>query len=111
MLLVFLTAAWAGGSDVKLSGTLEVISGATAVWQIPPSPVGVLFLAHGCNHRATDFFPKTTSCSSCIGLPEEVRISKDALAAHLAVIAISSVDEDSRCWSIHEDGEVHVSSH
>ena len=44
------------------------------VYQIPTSsakPKGVVFLAHGCQHSSTDFWPKSDTCSSCIGLPVE----------------------------------------
>ena len=136
--------AWATSESVALAGTLETIAGAAAVYQLPASkPRGVLFLAHGCNHRATDFWPQSSTCGSCVGLPEEVRITQDALdagdadslsiqtragrplhclcslaavpsrqppvaavprLAGLAVVAISSSDEFSRCWHFDADG-------
>ena len=103
--------AWAGRPEVKLAGTLEEMNGATTVWQLPSNaPLGILFLAHGCNHRAIDFWPRSAGCTSCVGLPEEVRITQDALNAGLAVIAISSQDDMSRCWSIHDDGPIVVAA-
>ena len=99
------SAAWASSEEVVLAGTLETLAGATTVWQLPTSRArGVLFLAHGCNHRATDFWPQSAACTSCVGLPEEVRITQDALNAGLAVIAVNSADDMSRCWSIGDDG-------
>jgi len=56
-----------------------------------------VFLAHGCSHRASDFWPRHTSCPRCVGLPEEVYITKVALSMGLAPIAVSS--HFSQCWS------------
>eukprot|EP00798_Chlamydomonas_sp_ICE-L_P003267 gene3267-13291_t len=69
------------------------------VWQKPAKPVGVLFLAHGCSHGATDFWYMSDSCPTCIGLPVEVQIREIALSMGFAVVAISSQErEHSRCW-------------
>ena len=94
------------GAPAALHGTREEILGTEAVWQTPPGTAkGLLFLAHGCNHGAIDFWPQSAACTQCIGLPEEVRITKETLRAGWAVIAISSADRDgSRCWSIESDG-------
>jgi len=67
------------------------------VWQIPENCKGVVLLAHGCSHRATDFWPFSTACQRCIGLPEEVYIVKVALSMGLAPVAVSS--HFKRCWS------------
>ena len=93
-------------AQAALHGTREEILGTEAVWQTPPGTAkGLLFLAHGCNHGAIDFWPQSAACTQCIGLPEEVRITKETLRAGWAVIAISSADRDgSRCWSIESDG-------
>ena len=93
-------------APAALHGTREEILGTEAVWQTPPGTAkGLLFLAHGCNHGAIDFWPQSAACTQCIGLPEEVRITKETLRAGWAVIAISSADRDgSRCWSIESDG-------
>eukprot|EP00966_Prymnesium_polylepis_P233576 5402287-Prymnesium_polylepis.1 len=57
-------SAWAAAtSEVTLAGTLETLAGATAVHQVPHRPHGVLFLAHGCNHRSIDFWPRSPSCT------------------------------------------------
>lgn len=95
-----------------LSGTLEVVSGVETVWQRPDvAPRGLLFLAHGCQHSATDFWPQSPKCTQCIGLPEEVRITRFALHAGWAVVAMSSTDRTfSRCWSFEEDGPVVASA-
>ena len=79
--------------------------GAEAMWQIPRNAKQILFVAHGCQHSATDFWAPTAQCPQCLGLPEEVRITKQALEEGFAVIAISSNDRDfSRCWNFDVDG-------
>eukprot|EP00978_Attheya_sp_CCMP212_P004397 scaffold9605_cov45-Attheya_sp.AAC.5 len=79
------------------------------LWQLPPKEVkGILFLAHGCHHSMTDWWPKSDeTCPECIGLPEEVAIVKIALQElHLVVVTISSLDRtQSRCWS-QKDGPI-----
>lgn len=45
----------------------QVINNTEVVWQAPMSPKGVLFIAHGCNHGAVDFWPKHDDCPKCIG--------------------------------------------
>ena len=78
-----------------------------AMWELPASgaPKAILFLAHGCSHSATDFWFPSSVCTTCLGLPEEVRIVKAALAAQYAVLAVSSSDRElSRCWSFEVDG-------
>jgi len=79
---------------------------AEAMWEIPAKPHSVLFVAHGCNHAATDFWFPTRDCPHCLGLPEEVSITKSALAAGYAVVAVSSNDRYSRCWSFEVDGPI-----
>ena len=64
-------------------------------WQTPPDPVGLLFVAHGCGHAATDFFPRSDRCPTCAGLPEESRLVAKALKRRLAVAAVSS---RGGCW-------------
>ncbi len=59
----------------------------------------------GCSHSGTDFFPAGPACAACTGLPEEVRLTRAALAARLLVLAPSSADRDrARCWWPHTDG-------
>ncbi|KAG1674120.1 hypothetical protein FOA52_015750 [Chlamydomonas sp. UWO 241] len=79
----------------------ELIAGAEVVWEKPSNPKGVLFVAHGCNHGAVDFWHSSRDCPSCTGLPEEMNITRAALSRGYAVVAISSQDRtDSRCWSL-----------
>jgi hypothetical protein len=78
------------------------------VWQPPDGgvpPVGVLLLAHGCAHGAVDFWDASPACATCIGLPEEKRVVRAALAAKLLVVAASSNDRArARCWWPDVDG-------
>ena len=64
------------------------------------APTSILFLAHGCNHRMTDWWlPKSTdddACPDCLGLPEERAIVQAALDRHFLVVALSSLH---KCWS------------
>lgn len=82
------------GTYAKLRpGDIEV------VYQIPPHVKGVLFLAHGCSHQATDWWPKSPSCPHCFGLPIETNITREALyQRHYAVLAVSSEDRGHKCW-------------
>lgn len=82
----------------------HLAGGVEAMWQVPESPVAILFLAHGCSHSATDFWPPTPKAPKALGLPEEVRLVRAALSVRLAVIAISSSDRDVRCWDFESDG-------
>ena len=77
-----------------LSPTYEIIDGTEVVWQKPMGgqPSNVIFLAHGCQHSAIDWWPKSDSCQACIGLPEEVRIVRAALKRNYLVVAMSSED-------------------
>lgn len=52
----------------------------TPCWQVPPSPRGTLFVAHGCTHAAHDWWPPSPACPHCLGLPEEVAQTQQALA-------------------------------
>lgn len=92
------THATAGGAAGPM---YEMNKGVESMWQIPEGAHAILFVAHGCQHSATDFWDATASCPSCLGLPEERRITKMALAAGYAVVAVSSQDRDSRCWHHH----------
>lgn len=84
------------------AGALESIAGVEAVYELPSgAPRGLVFLAHGCSHSALDFWPLSTSCEACIGLPEEVRIVRAIVAAGWGAIALSS---EATCWSFGEDG-------
>ena len=65
---------------------------------MPPNPKGVLFVAHGCNHQAGDFWPASPRCLDCLGLPEEGVVRAAALKRGYAVVAVSSYNRTSKCW-------------
>lgn len=92
---------WNGfDSLVRLDPTVEFWNGTDLIWQIPDSPKAILFLAHGCNGRAANFWDKSPNCPNCVGLPEERLIVLHALARKFAVLAISSKGV---CWSLGEE--------
>lgn len=84
-------------SGVQLDPTVEILNRTEVIWQIPDSPKSVLFLAHGCNGRAANFWDKSPNCDHCVGLPEERLIVLEALARRFAVVAVSS---KGKCWSL-----------
>ncbi|XP_062151933.1 uncharacterized protein LOC133860322 [Alnus glutinosa] len=87
-------------SLVQFHPTIEVKNGTEIIWQIPDTPKAVIFLAHGCNGRAVNFWDRSSTCSNCIGLPEERLLVLHALARKFAVLTISSVG---RCWTFVEE--------
>ncbi|CAA2973904.1 uncharacterized protein LOC111396345 [Olea europaea subsp. europaea] len=90
-------------SLVRLDPNVEFRNGTDFIWQIPDSPKAVLFLAHGCNGRAANFWDKSPKCSNCVGLPEERLIVLHALARNFAVLTISS---NGRCWSLRTERRI-----
>jgi len=78
----------------------EEAEGIEYFWQAPwKRPKGILFLAHGCAHSATDFWMPG-------GLPEEVKIVETALHVfQLAVVAVSSSNRRSKCWNTQVDAK------
>ncbi|XP_004243232.1 uncharacterized protein [Solanum lycopersicum] len=86
--------------SVKLDPTVEFRNETDLIWQIPDSPKAILFLAHGCNGKAANFWDRSPKCPNCVGLPEERLIVLNALARRFAVLAVSSAG---RCWSIEEE--------
>eukprot|EP00271_Cylindrocystis_brebissonii_P015516 TRINITY_DN38427_c0_g1_i1.p1 TRINITY_DN38427_c0_g1~~TRINITY_DN38427_c0_g1_i1.p1 ORF type:complete len:499 (+),score=39.80 TRINITY_DN38427_c0_g1_i1:719-2215(+) len=80
-----------------LNPTVGVIEGSEAVWQIPDEPKAALFLAHGCNHKATHFWDPHEKCPQCVGLPEDRALVIGALQRGYAVLALSS---SANCWSV-----------
>ncbi|PSC67478.1 aci-reductone dioxygenase [Micractinium conductrix] len=77
----------------------RVIDDLETLWQVPSSPKGLLFVAHGCSHSGSDFWPPSAdACPHCLGLPEELVVRRAALRRGYAVIAITSFDRDTMCW-------------
>ncbi len=60
-------------------------------WQlaVPEAERGLVLLFHGCSHGASDW----------LHLPEERAIVSKLLGSGYSVLAFSSVDRQSRCWS------------
>lgn len=87
-------------SSVKLDPTVEFRNGTDLIWQIPDSPKAILFLAHGCNGKAANFWDRSPKCPNCVGLPEERLIVLNALDRRFAVVAVSSAGS---CWSMEEE--------
>ncbi len=104
-LLLLLFAVYGGAiyeKDIVLNGTYEVIpkNYIEVVYQLPPQqPIkGIVLLAHGCSHSATDWWPKSSSCESCIGLPIERTIVEEALRNGYIAVAQSSHNRKRKCW-------------
>ena len=78
-----------------LSPRREIFNGTEFVYQVPSNPRAVMFLAHGCNCKASFFWDKHAECATCSGAPEERAFVMKALRKSYAVIAISSRE---KCW-------------
>ncbi|KAG6498461.1 hypothetical protein ZIOFF_046375 [Zingiber officinale] len=87
-------------ASVRSQPTVEFVDKTEVIWQIPESPPAVVFIAHGCNYRAANFWDRSAHCPHCVGLPEDRLIVLNALGHRFAVIAVSSLG---RCWSIEKD--------
>mmetsp|Transcript_38106 Transcript_38106/g.38792 ORF Transcript_38106/g.38792 Transcript_38106/m.38792 type:complete len:355 (+) Transcript_38106:77-1141(+) len=86
--------------EVILSGKHQKVGAIDVIWQTSTSePVGVIFLAHGCAHSATDWFPQSISCPTCIGLPVEMTIVSEVLKRGYVAVASSSIDRMKKCWT------------
>ena len=56
--------------ELRLNGVYmkDALTGAEFVYQRPIVPiVGIVFMAHGCSHSSTDWWPKGSGCADCIG--------------------------------------------
>lgn len=96
----------------RVDGDIETL------WQRPlTSGVrGLVFLAHGCMHQATDFFADRepdgwlfTACAHsnfgrCLGLPEERRLVLRARERGYLVAAVSGGSGRQSCWDMRRDG-------
>ncbi|CAN7095362.1 unnamed protein product [Brassica rapa subsp. narinosa] len=84
--------------------TVEIRNGTRLIWKIPTNkPKAVLFIAHGCHRKASDFWDKSPSCPNCTGLPEEKVLVRTALSKSFAVITVSS---SGTCWSFGKEKRV-----
>ena len=69
-------------------------------------PVAMLFVAHGCSHSSTDWWPASSSCPNCSGLPVEMSIVREALRRGMLVLAVSSYNRVHKCWTNRDVEEV-----
>lgn len=60
--------------------TVETMRGHEVLYQVPEKTRATLFIAHGCSHAAHDWWPPSAACPQCLGLPEEVAQTQQALA-------------------------------
>ncbi|KAG1346572.1 hypothetical protein COCNU_06G004010 [Cocos nucifera] len=87
----------------QFRSVVEFANGTDLIWQIPESPKGVLFIAHGCNGRAANFWDRSPGCPYCVGFPEERLIVLHALSRRFAVLTVSS---SGKCWSFGKEKHV-----
>lgn len=92
---------------ILLNGTrVKSVDGTELIFQKPMNTsLGTVLMLHGCSHSATDFFPRGESCDTCIGLPEEMRMTRAALQRGYSVVAVSSTDRARKCWKTHPKAE------
>ncbi|KAI3428005.1 hypothetical protein D9Q98_006391 [Chlorella vulgaris] len=78
----------------------------THYFQIPKDPIGTLVWFHGCVHDASAGWPyDPEDCPECLGLPEEVAHTKQALAHGYVFLAVESRNRDlkGRCFDFGPD--------
>jgi len=92
---------------------VDVFESVQVYWQPPPSSVrarGLIFVAHGMQHGAYDFFANSDAIPDGVGLPEEVRVIKACRERGYAVAAISSLDRRGKAWDPINDAKRVVSA-
>jgi hypothetical protein len=100
LIIFHLVVSLSVSKEVIISGIYETFNGTEYVYQMPESsPKGIVFLAHGCSHSSTDFFPQSEKCKKCIGLPIELSITSEVLNRNMIPIAISSINRENKCWN------------
>ena len=66
----------------------------------PPNCKGVVLLLHACTHNALKFFsPHPETCPQCVGLSEELRITRTVQDRGYLPVAVTSRDRKRGCWS------------
>lgn len=100
LLLLLCSLDYLFGASPELLGETFVSGDTEAVYQLPAvrRPNGVIFLAHGCQHSATDWWPYSATCPYCIGLPMETKIVADGLRQGFVMLAVSSSNRQHKCW-------------
>ncbi|ESQ44199.1 hypothetical protein EUTSA_v10006079mg [Eutrema salsugineum] len=89
--------------DSQFHPTVEIQNKTHLIWKIPKSPKAVLFVAHGCQRKASDFWDRSPDCPECTGLPEEMRLVRFALSRNFAVITVSSAGN---CWTFGKEKSI-----
>lgn len=79
-------------SDPAMDPFYETRHGQDVIWQIPPRPKAVLFLAHGKDKEPLSFFDPGPNCPKCYGFPEDRAAVLAALKRSYAVITVKSVE-------------------
>ncbi|CAM6089863.1 unnamed protein product [Calypogeia fissa] len=75
--------------DPAMDPTYEMLYGHDVVWQIPPEPKAVLFLAHGGGAESLQFFYPGPNCEQCYGMPECRTAVLESLQRQYAVISVT----------------------
>lgn len=86
--------------DPRFNPTYEMHYNTDVLWQIPESPRGVMYLAHGRFLDIFSFFDRSPGCERCYGLPEDRAIVLDALDRKYAVIVVKSLGDEWDSWPI-----------
>ncbi|KAL4437067.1 hypothetical protein ABPG75_004206 [Micractinium tetrahymenae] len=74
-------------------------------YQLADNPRGTLVTFHGCGRSARAFFPyDPDNCPECLGFPEHVAHTKQALALGYSLLAMEPQDNRHLCWSSSEQG-------
>ena len=85
-------AGYPGERTVVLADLRPTVShtyGHDVYFQNVASPKGMLFIAHGCVHGGNNYFPKSDTCPGCVGLPEEISHTIQAMKMGLAGVCSS----------------------
>lgn len=61
-------------------------------------PKGIVLLLHACTHNAYKFFSQSVDCTDCVGLSEELQISRWVLDQGYVAMAVTCFDDKSGCW-------------
>lgn len=97
-----------GEDAMKLAPSRFKSHGRTHYYQMPPggAPKGLLFVTPGCARWGPGFWPRSKSCPECVGLPEDVCHSAQALLRGYAIFVAWPVDRafpGQYCWSAKDD--------
>jgi hypothetical protein len=92
-----------------MGGQVTLLNNINFIWQRydtkkNKNSKGVIFLAHGCKHEATEWFRNSSVCSHCYGMPVESKIVKTLVLTGYTVIAMSSIinQNKSQCWHVND---------